>query len=834
MSETLEVKIGASDVGLQATLKTVQAELARLDTKIKDGDLSFKELESTMKRIGQVTMLEKNIKAIGNASADTLPKVRGLGDSVESAGDKTKKAGGIFDDEFKRMGAAFTVGNLAADGFQKAISLAFDAARAVVQGFSDALDLGGRLNDLSVRTGVAAGTLLVLETAFKNSGLEASQVGVAINKLQNFMQDAANGGDKQIQTMNQLGISLSDLAGKTPTDQMRIFADKIAGIQDPTQRAATASDVFGDKLGGKLLPLLVGFSGNLDDARGKVGSLEQVMNDNAAAFDKFSESIDTIKGKMTAFSAGILSETVPSLQELGTSMAGVDAAGFGKIIGQILNPAIIDLTKNIFIATDIFGILKKSASDAASGLQDNSDGFKQGATEANKYLQVLAALLPGGLDPLGLGLKAVASVSNDATKGMNDVATAANDAKPSLSAMGNQAVDTGTKINTAFTLTSDLKPELDSIGNGWGDISDKIQTSNSLLDGTGAAFVAISQSTQDQVAGIGGVNDQLTVSQDLNKLILALTGEIADKEADAAALTAQKAADQQIQNKLKQDELQYQLDLATAQAAGDSARVQALQDSKKYADDLKKALDAGLDPTQAALFADNMAIAANNSRNIKYLDANGNPLFFDSAKAAADLSKSLASATGFADTLSKMNKIKALEDANNTAKAAKDELKAMDKLLGTDLAQKSFPDIVKKLNIDKLGQTGQDQIDAVVKYMNQVKTNLTNNPIDTASGQQSIKDLVNFLNGNPLNSKLLVDYQTAKSQTTAAFSNVSTKLDAQKSVNDLRDSVKSGLEIDVAAKSGVNGTLDLIKTAVEAIKTLVGKIEPKLPVAALI
>jgi len=827
------VEFGATDTGLEKTLKAVQDELTNLKGKVASGELSMTELETTMKRIGQVTTMEKNIKAIGDASTDTSPKVRGLGDSVESAGDKTKKAGGIFDDEFKRMGAAFTVGNLAAEGFQKAISLAFDAARAVVQGFSDALDLGGRLSELSTRTGVAAGTLLVLETAFKNSGLEASQVGVAINKLQNFMQDAANGGDKQIQTMNKLGISLSDLAGKTPTDQMRIFADKIAGIQDPTQRAAMASDVFGDKLGGKLLPLLVDFSGNLDDARGKVGSLEQVMNDNAAAFDKFSESIDTIKGKMTAFAAGILSETVPALQELGTSMAGVDAAGLGKIIGQILNPAIVDLTKNITIATDIFGVLKKAASDAGSGLTGSSDAFKDGATQANQYLQVLAALLPGGIDPLSLGLKAVASVSNDATKGMNDVATAANDAKPSLAVIGDQAVDTGAKINTAFTLTADLKPELDSIGSGWGDISDKIQTGNSLLDGTGAAFGAIAQSTQDQVAGIGGVNDQLTVSQDLNKLILALTGQIADKEADAAAANAKKTADQAKQNQLKQDELTYQLNLATAQAAGDSARVQALQDSKKHADDLKKALDAGMDPTAARLFADNMAIAANNSRNIKYLDANGNPLFFDSAKAAADLSKNLASATGFADTLSKMNKIKALEDANNSAKAAKDELKAMDKLLGTDLAQKSFPDLAKKLGVDKLGQTGQQQIDAVVKYMNQVKTNLTNNPIDTASGQQSIKDIIKFMGGNPLNAKLLVDYQTAKTATDAAFSSVPTKLDATKTVADLRNDVKSGIELDVAAKSGVSGLLDAIKTAVEAIKTAVEKIEPKLPTAAL-
>ena len=800
----------------------------RTATEIYNQEIEELQKHLAAGRISMETFTAATAKADQRLSAAT-PQAKDLGNQIENVGDKTKKVGGIFDDEFKRMGAAFTVGNLAAEGFQKAISLAFDAARAVVRGFSDALDLGARLSELSSRTGEAAGTLLVLETAFKNSGLEASQVGQVINKLQNFMQDATNGGEKQTKVMRDLGISFADLAGKTPSDQMQVFAEKIAGIQDPTQRAATASEVFGEKLGGKLLPLLVDFSGNIDDARGKVGSLEQVMNENADTFDKFSESIEAVKGKMAAFSAGVLSETVPSLQKLGSEMEGVDAAGLGEIIGQILNPAIVDLTKNITFATDIFGALKKAASDAGSGLQDNSDGFKEGATEANKYLQVLAALLPGGIHPLSLGLKAVASVSNDATKGMNDVATAANDANPALATIGNQAVDTGGKINTAFTLTADLKPELDSIGSGWGDISDKIQTGNSLLDGTGAAFGAIAQSTQDQVAGIGGVNDQLTVSEQLNKLILDLVGKTADKEADAAAKATKKVADQQIQNQLKQDELTYQLDLATAQAAGDSARVQALQDSKKHADDLKKALDAGMDPTQAALFATNMAIAANNSRNIKYLDKNGNPLFFDAAKKAAELSSSLASATGFADTLSKMKDITALVTAGTTAKAAKDELKAMDKLLGTDLAQKSFPDLVKKLNLDKIGQTGQDQINAVVTYLNGVKTQLSANPINSAAGQQSIKDIINFMGGNPLNAKLLVDYQTAKTATDAAFSSVPTKLDATKTVADLRKDVKSGIEIDVAAKSGVNGTLDLIKTAVEAIKTAVVSLEKKLP-----
>lgn len=620
-----QIEAERSSQELAAAMKKAEAETRALAEEQKKADAITKanrtateiynqEIEELQKhlaagRISMDTFATATAKAEKNLSAAS-PQAKDLGNNIKDVGDKTKKIGGIFDDEFKRMGAAFTIGNLAAEGFQKAISLAFDAARAVVRGFSDALDLGGRLSELSTRTGEAAGKLLVLETAFKNSGLEASQVGAVINKLQNFMQDAANGGEKQTKVMRDLGITMADLAGKTPSEQMEVFAKKIAAIEDPTQRAATASEVFGEKLGGKLLPLLVDFSGNIEDARSKVGSLEQVMNENAATFDKFSESIEAVKGKMAAFAAGVLSETVPSLQELGSEMEGVDAAGLGEIIGQILNPAITDLTKNITLATDIFGTLKKAASDAGSGLKSQSDQFKEGATEANKYLQVIAALLPGGLNPLGLGLKAVANVSNEATKEMNGVATAANDAQPALAALGDKATQAGDKVNTAFTLTADLKPELDSIGSGWGDISDKIQTGNSLLEGTGAAFGAIAQRTEEQAAGIGGINEQLTASEALNKLILDLVGKTADKEADAAVKAAQKAADQEKANALKQAELKFQLDITEAQADGDTDRIEALKAEKKYAEDLQKAIDAGLDPLQAEKFANNMLKAA--------------------------------------------------------------------------------------------------------------------------------------------------------------------------------------------------------------------------------
>jgi len=647
-----QIEAERSSQELAAAMKKAEAETRALAEEQKKADAITKanrtateiynqEIEELQKhlaagRISMDTFATATAKAEKNLSAAS-PQAKDLGNNIKDVGDKTKKIGGIFDDEFKRMGAAFTIGNLAAEGFQKAISLAFDAARAVVRGFSDALDLGGRLSELSTRTGEAAGKLLVLETAFKNSGLEASQVGAVINKLQNFMQDAANGGEKQTKVMRDLGITMADLAGKTPSEQMEVFAKKIAAIEDPTQRAATASEVFGEKLGGKLLPLLVDFSGNIEDARSKVGSLEQVMNENADTFDKFSESIDAIKGKMAAFAAGVLSETVPALQELGSEMEGVDAAKIGQEIGTILNPALSGSATILKDVTGEYGDYYNAVQSASMGNVDVANSSKD-ATGMFDLLKVMMVSITGPISDLISGttdytdaanaqqdaikksgdasssaadnIKNLSDSSSDATNEMNGVATAANNASPALATIGNQAVDTGAKINTAFTLTADLKPELDSIGSGWGDISDKIQTGNSLLEGTGAAFGAIAQRTEEQAAGIGGINEQLTASEALNKLILDLVGKTADKEADAAVKAAQKAADQEKANALKQAELKFQLDITEAQADGDTDRIEALKAEKKYAEDLQKAIDAGLDPLQAEKFANNMLKAA--------------------------------------------------------------------------------------------------------------------------------------------------------------------------------------------------------------------------------
>jgi hypothetical protein len=326
----VKVKFGAEDVGLEKTLKSVQTELGQLQTKVKSGDMSMSELESTMKRIGQVESLEKRLKGMGGEAAQTSPKINELGDQARTMGKKAEDAGERGHLSLGKIGAAAGVAGAAFAAGMKVMELAAAATRAVIDSFGEALDLGGRLTDLKARTGETAGQLLLLERAFDNTGVGAEKVGTVINKLQNFMQDAANGGDKQTAAMAQLGITLQELQGKTPIEQMRIFAERIAAIEDPTQRVAVASDVFGTKLGGSLLPILTSFSGELRNAQDELGSMTKIMDQNSDVFDTIGDKFEIIKGKLMEFAAGVMSRALPALELFTTAFSKFDAAGFGQ------------------------------------------------------------------------------------------------------------------------------------------------------------------------------------------------------------------------------------------------------------------------------------------------------------------------------------------------------------------------------------------------------------------------------------------------------------------------------------------------------------------------
>jgi methyl-accepting chemotaxis protein len=252
---------------------------------------------------------------------------------------KTQQTSKGFDLSFGKIGLAAGVAGAAVKAGMMAVEGATAAARAVVDGFGKAIDLGGKLTDLSSRTGETAGNLMVLQRAFENSDVGADKVGSTINKLQKFMAEAAAGGEEQSATMQALGISMEDLAGKTPTEQLQVFAQKIAGISDPAQRARAAMEVFG-KSGGELLPLLNNFASEIQTATGQLGSMPGVMDRTAKALDDLGDNYKAIQAKTAEFAAGFLEDALPALNAFVASLSGVDAASFGEsLMKQVMSVA---------------------------------------------------------------------------------------------------------------------------------------------------------------------------------------------------------------------------------------------------------------------------------------------------------------------------------------------------------------------------------------------------------------------------------------------------------------------------------------------------------------
>jgi hypothetical protein len=175
--------------------------------------------------------------------------------------------------------------------------------------------------------------------------------------------------------------------------------------------------------------------------------------------------------------------------------------------------------------------------------------------------------------------------------------------------------------------------------------------------------------------------------------------------------------------------------------------------------------------------------------------------------------------------------------------------------MNVDLQNMSFADIAKKLGVRDLSLTGKEQLQEIIDFVGDSKDKLAVNPIDsdafnstwqgiqdTITGKKTVlpldanttdaQDKVAAL-ANPKTISVGADTKKAQEQIAVLGGGVAVDLDATASIESIRQQLKEGIELDIAAKSGTSGLLEQIKGFVQQIKTAVQKIEPKLPQVAL-
>lgn len=214
------------------------------------------------------------------------------------------------------------------------IAVAGAAAFAgVVAGVKSAIDAGGELNDMMARTGAAGEGLVVMQRAFENAGMAASQVPAALNKMQKALAGVNEEGEPTATVFGKLGLSIAELTALDPVAAFQKIQESISSIADPATRTAMAMQVFG-KSGGEMLAVMTDATA-FEQAAEQVGALGKTLSDNAAALDAVGDAFGSLDTKLQQIGVQVAVALLPQLTELGDWMSKTDFSAVGTGIGAI-------------------------------------------------------------------------------------------------------------------------------------------------------------------------------------------------------------------------------------------------------------------------------------------------------------------------------------------------------------------------------------------------------------------------------------------------------------------------------------------------------------------
>lgn len=224
------------------------------------------------------------------------------------------------------------------------------------------LEAADSMSKLSQRTGVAAPMLDKFRKVAELSDTSIQSLEKAFPNLARGIDDAVvKGTGPAAEAFNRLGIGLTDAQGKVrETDQVMLdLADRFQQMPDGTEKAALASQIFGQRLGSELIPLL---NSGGDAVRNMGTALTQDFADKAAAFN---DRLENMQEKFGDLALRLTEALLPALESLAGVVEGAMNA-FNALPGPLqsiiaavtaLSAAMLVLSPIIPLVTGAFSAL---------------------------------------------------------------------------------------------------------------------------------------------------------------------------------------------------------------------------------------------------------------------------------------------------------------------------------------------------------------------------------------------------------------------------------------------------------------------------------------------
>ena len=191
--------------------------------------------------------------------------------------------------------------------------LPFIGAAAVIRFGKDTLDAADAMSKLSERTGVSAPRLDQFRKVAELSDTSIEALGKGFSILSKNANDAVTKGTgPAAEAFDQLGIKLTNADGslRAVDDVMLQVSDRFGQMEDGTQKAALASQIFGQRLGADLIPLL---NQGGDAVRDMSTAMTQELADKAASIN---DRMETLGEKFQTLGVILIDAAIPALETL--------------------------------------------------------------------------------------------------------------------------------------------------------------------------------------------------------------------------------------------------------------------------------------------------------------------------------------------------------------------------------------------------------------------------------------------------------------------------------------------------------------------------------------
>jgi hypothetical protein len=179
-----------------------------------------------------------------------------------------------------------------------------------------AVDSVGGLGELADAVGVSTDALQALSLAATQTGLSGEELQRGLAALTRKIADAATGEQTAATAFQRLGVAFRDAEGNArPTEAVLVdLAEKLKDIENPAERAAVATAMFGDRIGQRMIPLL---------AQGKEGLVAMTAEalrfgaiaspELIAKADEASDKIAALSSSFTAFANNMIANVAPAI-----------------------------------------------------------------------------------------------------------------------------------------------------------------------------------------------------------------------------------------------------------------------------------------------------------------------------------------------------------------------------------------------------------------------------------------------------------------------------------------------------------------------------------------